>query len=282
MCINNWIILNECKNQMVAKINAEFDQFMYLHGCDHFTGDAGKESYRHRESRPSQEKDVLAIVRQELSTFVNPATFPLLFYYLDRECTLLEVMGDKQEKTQLSASQIGIGFRFTAANTGIHSITLCASSGDSVVIISKEHHLPLFHHRISLCRPIVVTKKRVGYLAMSYCAEQKDGFFAKMMMDMVATRIMKRIEAHFRFKSYQLTTREEEVALQWMRSESITNIATRLCITEGTAKNYVKRIYKKTGVRSKGEFILKLLDMYEGNVELLSHQYPSAKSRIMS
>lgn len=50
------------------------------------------------------------------------------------------------------------------------------------------------------------------------------------------------------------------MVLQGVRNESVPQIADQLGITKGTVKNYVKKIYMKTSVRSKGEFMLKFSD----------------------
>lgn len=255
-CKERWIKLSECNKKTIAQIDAQFHCFMRHVGSDSLNG---KQWSYQEENQLDEQTEILQIVRQELDNIVNPVTFPLLFFYLDQDCTLLDVIGNEQEKIKLGASHIDVGFQFTTANVGIHSITLCALLDQPVVIKTQEHHLPLFHPYISLCKPIIVYKKRIGYLAMSYGAQDENCFFASMMIDMIGSQISKKLEARIRFQSYQLTRREEEVAFQWMKSESIPNIAAQMGITEGTVKNYIKQIYMKTGIRNKGEFILKCM-----------------------
>jgi len=56
---------------------------------------------------------------------------------------------------------------------------------------------------------------------------------------------------------YNLTNREEEILKLIIKGKSTKNIADQLFISDGTAKNHVLNIFKKTNVHSKFELLTK-------------------------
>jgi DNA-binding CsgD family transcriptional regulator len=69
-------------------------------------------------------------------------------------------------------------------------------------------------------------------------------------------RDMKRINALY--DEYNLTARERELADELSRGKKIKDVAAALFICEDTVKKHTNHIYKKLGVRSKTELILKI------------------------
>ncbi|WP_420849594.1 helix-turn-helix transcriptional regulator [Paenibacillus montanisoli] len=57
------------------------------------------------------------------------------------------------------------------------------------------------------------------------------------------------------FDKYGLSNREKQAAYGWLMNYSALRIANEMGITEGTVRNLIKRIYAKTKISDKGQFI---------------------------
>lgn len=58
--------------------------------------------------------------------------------------------------------------------------------------------------------------------------------------------------------TYELTNRESQIALHIARGKTNLEIARQLFISENTVKTHIKRIFTKTGVKSRTELVFKL------------------------
>ncbi|MDD2684415.1 MAG: helix-turn-helix transcriptional regulator, partial [Candidatus Cloacimonetes bacterium] len=56
-----------------------------------------------------------------------------------------------------------------------------------------------------------------------------------------------------------LSNRESEVAARLLQGKTYRMIASELCVSENTVKYYVKNIYAKYGVQSRGQFVATVL-----------------------
>jgi DNA-binding NarL/FixJ family response regulator len=59
-------------------------------------------------------------------------------------------------------------------------------------------------------------------------------------------------------QAYELTTREEEIVRLIARGVGTAEIASGLCLSPHTVRDYVKTIFDKMGVSSRGELVAKL------------------------
>ena len=66
---------------------------------------------------------------------------------------------------------------------------------------------------------------------------------------------------HRRMEQFALTRRQKEIALFILRGFSNREIADRLFISEQTVKDHLHGIYEKVDVRSRSEFIVKVLEV---------------------
>ena len=62
-----------------------------------------------------------------------------------------------------------------------------------------------------------------------------------------------------KMKKYQLTSRQEEIAVLTAAGHSNGDIADKLSISEYTVKDHCKEIFRKTGVAKRSELIPKVL-----------------------
>ncbi|MFQ5444412.1 MAG: helix-turn-helix transcriptional regulator [Nitrospinales bacterium] len=68
----------------------------------------------------------------------------------------------------------------------------------------------------------------------------------------------KRVELELLFRKFGLTPRETEVAYLTRKGMNDEEIAEKLFISKVTARNHVKKIYKKLGVHSRAQLVVKL------------------------
>jgi len=110
--------------------------------------------------------------------------------------------------------------------------------------------------------------KVLGYLCF-FIESNMDQTLVAPLMKSVSTNIVNLVntfdfrqyghELNELFDQYRFTTREKEVALEWIFGSDVYEIGEKLSITDQTVRTYVKKIYYKSGCCHRGEFINKFL-----------------------
>lgn len=193
----------------------------------------------------------------------------VVFIYTTVEGIVLLITGPKELVTPLDQQyNLGAGSLFTIENTGLNAITLSIELKDWVYLSGAEHDFQLFKKWNCFCSPIRQNGEIVGYLDMSFAVEDDH-----LLMAALFTSTLKSIESvldkpdqqqliYDQFQAYRLSPREKEIAYMWLNNCSALRIASELGITEGTVRNVIKKVYRKTEVCDKGQFIRKFISYY--------------------
>lgn len=163
---------------------------------------------------------------------------------------------------------LGIGTTFTMARTGVNAITAARQLEQWVYLRGTEHDLSLFSQWSCFCSPIRSGEKIVGYLDMSFSSNE-DHFTMASIFNLALLGIDDKLSSYCPDTSkekvvehllrYKLAPRELEVAYLWLMNQGALRISHELGITEGTVRNVIKKVYRKTGVSDKGQFIRKFM-----------------------
>lgn len=163
---------------------------------------------------------------------------------------------------------LGIGTVFTMAHTGINAITAARELQTCVFFDGAEHDMKLFDQWSCFCSPILCDGQINGYLDMSFSTNE-DRFLMGAIFDLALRSIQNKLSSLCpkagkekvlnQLRQYRLAPREQEIAYMWLMNFSALRIAFELNITEGTVRNVIKRIYRKTEVTDKGRFIRKFM-----------------------
>jgi len=193
----------------------------------------------------------------------------VLFIITSVDGIVLAVTGKKEMVTSLDQNyNLGKGSVFTIENTGLNAITLSIELKDWVYLSGAEHDFQLFKKWNCFCSPIRQNGEIIGYLDMSFAVEDDH-----LLMAALFTSTLKSIESELdkpdqqqliydQFQAYRLSPREKEIAYMWLNNCSALRIASELGITEGTVRNVIKKVYRKTEVCDKGQFIRKFISYY--------------------
>jgi DNA-binding CsgD family transcriptional regulator len=160
---------------------------------------------------------------------------------------------------------VGAGSLFTIGNAGMNAISVAIELKDWVFLSGAEHDLQLFKQWNCFCSPVRQHGEIIGYIDMSFSV--RDDHF---LMASLFTNTLQGMEAELetsdqralvceRFQIYRLSPREKEVGYMWLNNYSALRIASELGITEGTVRNVIKKIYRKTEVCDKGQFMRKFI-----------------------
>lgn len=188
----------------------------------------------------------------------------VVFIYTTVEGIVLSVTGPKELVTPLNQQyNLGAGSLFTIENAGLNAISISIELKDWVFLSGTEHDFKLFKAWNCFCSPVRQHGEIIGYLDMSFAVKDDHllmaGLFASTLKS-IEERLGKcdqKTLAYGQFQNYRLSPREKEIAYMWLNNCSALRIASELGITEGTVRNVIKKIYRKTEVYDKGQFIRK-------------------------
>lgn len=190
----------------------------------------------------------------------------VLFIFTTLEGIVLSILGPEELVQPLDETHnLGKGSIFTVQNAGLNAISLSIEMQEWVYLSGAEHDFKLFKDWNCFCSPVRQRGEIIGYLDMSFSLNDDH-----LLMAALFASTLKSIEEELgkydqqeliceRFHNHRLSPREKEIGYMWLNNYSALRIASELGITEGTVRNVIKKIYRKTEVCDKGQFLRKFL-----------------------
>ncbi|GMK41988.1 hypothetical protein PCCS19_50470 [Paenibacillus sp. CCS19] len=216
------------------------------------------------EARKQRNASLITSAKPVLERMSSLLGIPHFFMLTDQEGVVLHL--HYPDKLVSNFDQVGLkeGVPFNVQSLGINSVSLAMEIQGTAIVRGEEHDAHLFHDWSCACVPIRKEDCIKGYLSLSYyqtfditlavpmvekAAEEIERGLLSSCSERKANRVMRQ------FDTYGLTAREKEAAYGWLTNSSTLRIAADMGITEGTVRNMIKRVYAKTKIGDKGEFI---------------------------
>ncbi|GIP18663.1 hypothetical protein J40TS1_43050 [Paenibacillus montaniterrae] len=206
------------------------------------------------------------VVQKHCEDTLSDTYKSILFILTTTEGIALSVFGSqKLVQTLNRATNLGEGSIFTIQNAGVNAINISIALKGWVFLSGAEHDLSVFKQWNCFCAPVRQNGEIIGYLDMS-CSVKDDHLLMASLFALTHKRIEEELNTYDQrqmiyeqFESYRLSPREKEVGYMWLNNYSALRIASELGIAEGTVRTMIKRIYRKTRVSDKGQFIRKFI-----------------------
>jgi len=214
------------------------------------------------------ERQIIPKAREVVQSLVSNSISPFLYLLTDRNGILFDCFGTQETMDKLDEINMRAGTSLSLTDAGINAISLSMLTGERIYLKGEEHDLRLFHDWACLCSPIIVDEEMVGYIDFSFYVEESP-CHAMMILARLVEVLQRQHHSQEEstsslddaMASYRFSPRELEVARMWLDNRSALYIAATLGIAEGTARNFVKKVYRKMSVQNKGEFIKKLINL---------------------
>ncbi|WP_168119628.1 helix-turn-helix transcriptional regulator [Paenibacillus sp. HB172176] len=193
----------------------------------------------------------------------------VLFMLTTCDGVVLSIFGrDKLVEQMNEMHNVRGGTIFSLEQTGINAITVARMTKEWVYVSGREHDLEMFSSWSCFCSPVYHNGKIIAYLDMSLSDENDPmlaaGYFGLVLQGI--ERDLKRScpenrkkEIYKQFEPFNLTPREKEVGYFWLINQGALQIGMQLGITEGTVRNVIKKVYAKTKVSDKGQYMREFL-----------------------
>ncbi|OAB40666.1 hypothetical protein PMSD_01855 [Paenibacillus macquariensis subsp. defensor] len=218
--------------------------------------------------RTEEYQKVIDIVHSVLEAAERALYNFSIFVFSDIDGAILYISKSEVALAQLHTANIGVGSYLNMKCAGVNAVSVAMKLQDKVLLKGEEHQIEVFKRWTCLCYPIRSAKGIVGYLNISISSQESSSFIF-LLMEKLTSAIESRIYAttdHNRddqlsveLEKLGLTRRETEIGTHWLMNKSALHIALKLGITEGTTRNHIKKIYRKTNVSDKGQYMKKYL-----------------------
>lgn len=216
----------------------------------------------------SSNRELINCVNEELKSLESFLTKPHLFILTNQNGIAIHIQASYDILQSLSHVNIDVGTNFDMESIGINAISVAMKLGGTAIVYGKEHSLQLFSHWSCICMPIKIDGEIIGYLDMSFDVET-DVTLAIALLHQIIVKIEHKLHqlrpkrkqeiVFAQFDLVGLTPREKQVGYGWLHNQSILRISEELGISEGTVRNMLKKVYVKTKVGDKGQFIRKFM-----------------------
>lgn len=212
---------------------------------------------------------IVSIVDVSVLPLSQSITVPHFFVFASEDLVIIKLYGTESVVRELKSVGVSPGISLDMHTAGINAISVCKAMDNSSVVIGREHTLELFSGWACVCSPINTNQGVIGFLDLSFHCSIDTTFSVPMLKQMardIAARItaLSRTEAPS-FPGCQLTERETEVAMAWLENCTVPEIASKCGIKESTVRTYLKNIYYKLKISSKGELFIKYGSVFSAN-----------------
>lgn len=209
-----------------------------------------------------KDESVIATVSKNCEQTTFGMLKSAIFIFTNTQGIVLSISGPEELIHSLNQMHnLGVGSIFTVQNAGLNAISMSIELKDWFFLSGNEHDLKLFKEWNCFCSPVRQNGEIIGYLDMSFSLKDDH-----ILMSTLFSLTLKSIEdvlgvydqrklIYEKFKNYRLSPREKEIGYMWINNFSALRIANELGIAEGTVRNVIKKIYSKTKVGDKVQFI---------------------------
>lgn len=258
-----WLTLGVANEKLLEKLNNhQSSDFLNKH--------ANKLAYRlsptKRTTLATQHKQWLSIVSRKLHSLTECMFTPFVFIITDLNGTILDIHAQTDIIQELDLKyNLGTGTSLAWEHAGVNAISLSKKTGKCTFMYGEEHDMRIFHQWSCICSPLKFDNQIVGYLDMSFSTTEDEllaGSIFQMVYSLLAAELNINLSiplVHASLDTFPLSPREREVADRWLMNHSVLRISSELDIKEGTVRNMLKQIYRKTKSGDKGQFIRKFL-----------------------
>ncbi|MCZ8519469.1 MULTISPECIES: helix-turn-helix transcriptional regulator [Paenibacillus] len=225
--------------------------------------DSGELQYRR-----NQHNRLIEEMKKELSGAGSFLSKLHLYVLFDTKGYLLQMVGSSPILNKLAAHRVP-GVSMALESAGLNALSVSMQLGRTSVMEGHENTCRIFGNFTAICSPVQVKGQLTGYMGLAI-QRQDDIEMAVALLQKVTANMEDKLnqdsssswtreEIYAKLDEYGLTPREKEVAYRWMHHETTVQISCELYITEGTVRNMIKTVYRKTGINEKGRFITKFL-----------------------
>lgn len=216
--------------------------------------------------RLTAKKEALCLLQDEIRNMQHLVSIPYLFVFADSDGTVLDYSGTDSLIRFFERHRVINGTSLAMKNAGINAVALSMELQSLSVVIGTEHRNRLFSEFACVCSPISMRNGILGYLGLGFHSLH-EVTFAIPLIERIAKNIEDKIpqkdptiqkeRIYALFGQYRLTNREKEIAYGWLENKNVPEIADMYDISQNTVRTYIKKIYAKTNVNHKGEFLKK-------------------------
>jgi transcriptional regulator of acetoin/glycerol metabolism len=214
--------------------------------------------------RKQKNAELVQFTAAEVGPCSESVAVPHIFVLTDAEGVAIYLRYPEPIGASLTSIGLDEGVSFALCNLGINGVSMAMERQSIVVVRGAEHDIKLFTDWTCLCIPIRAHGQIRGYLDLSFHHDYDVEFAVPLLYEIVGKiekRLMddsqkqNKVQLSEVFNRFGLTNREKEAASGWLQNHSALRIAADMGITEGTVRNLIKSVYRKTNVNDKGNFI---------------------------
>ncbi|PQP84242.1 hypothetical protein C0Q44_06530 [Paenibacillus sp. PCH8] len=216
--------------------------------------------------RVHYQSKIIKKIQLELEILQEQFTFPYLFILADLEGVILDLWGEGSLHWSMKPLKLKKGSLINLQSSGINALSISIQTGERIFLTGTEHKPTLLQDWKCLCLPISVNGTIFAYLNFNFFSihmyNTSFALLAAIVQHVEKELESERIDEEHKcgvFETYHFTERERAVATLWLHNKGALYISGELGITEGTVRNFVKKIYAKCNVRDRVSFIQKFL-----------------------
>lgn len=234
-----------------------------LEANDHFPNTLSRSE---KKDRLIERKEILYLLQEETRNMNDLLPIPYLFVIADPDGTVIDYCGTELLKGYFERNNIKNGTSLAMKTAGINAISLSMENHSVSVVIGARHTNKLFAKLSCVCTPIRIKNIIIGYLSLCFHYFH-EVTFALPLIEQLAKNIEEKLPqkdpmlqkelTYSHFDQYELTNREKEIAYGWLENKNVPEIAGIYGIRQSTVRTFIKKIYAKTKVNHKGEFLMK-------------------------
>ncbi|MWC28970.1 helix-turn-helix transcriptional regulator [Paenibacillus sp. MMS18-CY102] len=206
---------------------------------------------------------ISSVFRQTMEPLSKSLLMPHLFLLLTPDAQVIDYEGTSNVIENLHVLGIHKGCSLDVSAAGINAASLCQKMNRLSVVKGNEHTLHKFCNNYGLCAPIYNQETIVGMLGLTFDLAYQTIFAIPVLVQAIQgieqqlkpNSILEQQKVFSDFDQYKLTPREKQIGYEWLENKTVQYISAKHKISELTVRTFIKRIYNKVNVCSKGDFI---------------------------
>jgi DNA-binding CsgD family transcriptional regulator len=215
----------------------------------------------------SIEKEPFRPISSKFKQTVEPLSksllMPHLFLLLTPDARVVDFEGTSNITDNVHALGLYKGGSLHVNHAGINAASLCQQTKKLSVVKGNQHTLDKFSNCYCLCTPIMNQGSIVGMLDLTFDVSYQTHFAIPLLVQakqgieqqLKPGLTVEQQKIFSDFDQYKLTPREKQIGYDWLENKTVQYISAKYKISELTVRTFIKRIYYKVNVCSKGDFI---------------------------